>query len=113
MNEKQIKLSDEELKKCIDELEGTKFLNAFCILDWIIKMKEENKSLRKRIKTIKRLRKKQTQKKNKYKSIIIDLQNALTEKNNKIDKAIEILKLCNSKCAKETIEILKDSDVDD
>lgn len=29
-------------------------------------------------------------------------------KNNKrIDKAIEILKLCNSKCSKEVIEILK------
>ena len=26
---------------------------------------------------------------------------------NRIDKAIEILKLCNSQCAKETIEILK------
>jgi len=25
----------------------------------------------------------------------------------RIDKAIEILKLCNSQCAKETIEILK------
>ena len=28
----------------------------------------------------------------------------------RIDKAIEILKLCNSKCAKETIEILQGSD---
>lgn len=28
----------------------------------------------------------------------------------RIDKAIEILKLCNSQCAKETIEILKGSD---
>ena len=34
------------------------------------------------------------------------------ELHNKIDKAIEILKLCNSQCAKETIEALKDSDVD-
>ena len=34
------------------------------------------------------------------------------ELHNKIDKANEILKLCNSQCAKETIEALKDSDVD-
>lgn len=30
--------------------------------------------------------------------------------NNRIDKAIEILALCNSKCSKEVIEILKGSD---
>lgn len=28
----------------------------------------------------------------------------------KIDKAVEILKLCNSKCAKETIDILRGND---
>ena len=57
----------------------------------IDKLSNENKSLRIRIKTIKRLRKHQTQKKNKYKSIITNLQNALTKKNNKIDKAIEYI----------------------
>lgn len=106
MNKEELNFVDSELKKSIDELEGTKFLSAFYILDWIIKMNEKNKelhnkidkllkeneSLRARIKTIKRLRKKQTQKKNKYKSIITNLQNALTKKNNKIDKAIEYMK---------------------
>ena len=58
----------------------------------IDKLSNENQSLRTRIKTIKRLRKKQTHKKNKYKSIIIDLQNALTEKNNKIDEISNFIK---------------------
>lgn len=49
MNEKQIKLSNEELKKCIDELEGTNFLNAFCVLDWILKTRKENKELHNKI----------------------------------------------------------------
>ena len=45
---------------------------------------------------------------------IIDTNLELIEHlGNKIDKAIEILKLCNSQCAKETIKILKDSDVDE
>lgn len=60
---------------------------------YIKNLEEENKNLRKRIKTIKRLRKHQTQKKNKYKSIVIDLQNVLTEKNNKINKAIRMLEI--------------------
>lgn len=38
-------------------------------------LKKENTSLRTRIKTIKRIRKKQTQKKNKYKLQIIEIQN--------------------------------------
>ena len=40
-----------------------------------------------------------------------NLEQENKELHNRIDKAIEILKLCNSQCAKETIEILKDSDV--
>ncbi len=35
-----------------------------------------------------------------------DIYDELKSKQDKINKAIEILKLCNSKCAKETIEIL-------
>lgn len=41
----------------------------------------------------------------------MQLSNNLMQENQqlqeRIEKAIEILKLCNSKCAKETIEILK------
>lgn len=36
-----------------------------------------------------------------------DIYDELKEKQDRIDKAIEILKLCNSECAKETIKILK------
>ena len=90
----------------------------------IDKLLKENESLRARIKIIKRFRKKQTQKKNKYKSIVIDFQKALEKKNNKIDKAIELAKrqlLSNSNytgytdemCLKDLLEILKDSDVDE
>lgn len=35
------------------------------------------------------------------------LASMLIDAEEKIDKAIKILKLCNSQCAKETIEILK------
>ena len=50
---------------------------------------------------------------NRDREILIDyaeyeqLQQENKELHNKIDKAIEILKLCNSKCAKEVIETLK------
>lgn len=37
-----------------------------------------------------------------------DLYNELKKQKEVIDKAIEILKLCNSQCAKETIDILKE-----
>ena len=39
--------------------------------------------------------------------MISKLNKEVDELHNKIDKVIEILKLCNSQCAKETIEILK------
>ena len=39
-----------------------------------------------------------------------DMEKMSKEFSCRIDKAIEILKLCNSKCAKETIEILKGED---
>ena len=48
-----------------------------------------------------------------HNSCIENLQQENKELHNKIDKVIEILKLCNSQCAKETIKILKDSDVDE
>lgn len=47
MDKEELKLNDEELHKCIDELKGTKFLSAFCILDWIIKTRNENEELKK------------------------------------------------------------------
>lgn len=47
----------------------------------IEELRKENQSLRTRIKTIKRKRKVQTQKKNKYKELLTDLQNSLTIKN--------------------------------
>lgn len=49
MNKEELKLNDKELHKCIDELKGTQFLSAFCILDWIIKMRNENEELKERI----------------------------------------------------------------
>lgn len=38
------------------------------------------------------------------------LQEKLDKKEEKIDKAIEVLKLCNSKCSKEVIDILRGED---
>ena len=49
MNKEELNFVDSELKKSIDELEGTKFLSAFYILDWIIKMNEKNKELHNKI----------------------------------------------------------------
>lgn len=49
MNKEKIKLSDKELQKCLDELQGTNFLNAFCVLDWILKTREEIKELHNKI----------------------------------------------------------------
>ena len=80
-------------------------------------LQKENQSLRTRIKTIKRRRKHQTQKLNKYKLVVTDLRNALEKKNNKIDKAIEYLinppkKIWEGHSIDEVVRILKDSDVD-
>lgn len=55
MSEEKIKLSDKELQKCLDELKGTNFLNAFCILDWIVKTREENNQLKKANKELSRM----------------------------------------------------------
>lgn len=52
MNKEELKLNDKELHKCINELKGTQFLSAFCILDWIIKMRNENEELKERINKI-------------------------------------------------------------
>lgn len=91
----------------------------------IDKLLKENESLRARIKIIKRLRKKQTQKKNKYKSIVINFQKALEKKNNKIDKAIEYIEKDTCYDSEHTyydvdvediltiLEILKGGDVDE
>lgn len=55
---------------------------AHCIL-----LQQENESLRKRIKTIKRLRKKQTAKKNKYKALIFNEEKALQDYKYRCEKA--------------------------
>lgn len=47
---------------------------------------------------------------NSYSNAQISLQNQLVKLQQKIDRAVEILKLCNSKCAKETIDILRGKD---
>ena len=61
------------------------------LLDYITNLQEENKSLRTRIKTIKRLRKKQTAKKNKYKSIIFNEEKALHDYKSRCEKASEYI----------------------
>ena len=94
-------------------------------------LQKENQSLRTRIKTIKRRRKHQTQKLNKYKLVVTDLRNALEKKNNKIDKAIDYIKKYQQiydidgsiekqidefnvlASPKKLLEILKGSDVDE
>ena len=83
--------------------------------DYITNLQEENESLRTRIKTIKRLRKKQTQKKNKYKSIIFDEEKKLKdykEENEKLKKANKILEdnwLAYMKINQEAIEYIKNN----
>lgn len=57
-------------------------------------LKQENESLRARIKTIKRLRRKQTQKKNKYKAIIFNEEKALHNYKSRCEKASEYIN-CN------------------
>ena len=46
----------------------------------------------------------------KFKEQNKQLVNVILNQDKIIDKAIEILKLCNSKCAKETIDILRGKD---
>lgn len=57
----------------------------------IADLQQENERLRTRIKTIKRLRKKQTAKKNKYKVIIFNEERALHDYKSRCEKASEIL----------------------
>lgn len=49
MNKEEIKLNDKELHKAIDNLKGTQFLDAFCIIDWIVKTRDENKELQAKV----------------------------------------------------------------
>lgn len=49
MNKEEIKLSDKELHQAIDNLKGTQFLDAFCIIDWVIKTRNENKELQQKV----------------------------------------------------------------
>lgn len=41
-----VKLSDKELKESIDNLKGTDFLDAFCVLQWIDTTRKENEALK-------------------------------------------------------------------
>lgn len=54
-------------------------------------LQQENESLRTRIKTIKRLRKKQTRKKNKYKEIIFNEEKKLQDYKSRVEKALHYL----------------------
>lgn len=49
MNKEEFKLNDKALQEAIDNLKGTQFLDAFCILDWIIKTRDENKLLKQKV----------------------------------------------------------------
>ena len=73
----------EELPKEINDL-----------YDYTVKLQQENESLRRRIRTQKSRRKKQTRKKNKYKSLLIDRENALTRKNK---EKLDLIKWLESK----------------
>ena len=55
-------------------------------------LQQKNNSLKTRIKTIKRRRQKQTQKIKKYKELITNMNNSLNNKQQRIDKAMGILK---------------------
>ena len=86
MNTEELKLNDKELHKCIDELKGTQFLSAFYILDWIIKMRNENEELQERInKAIEYIR-------SEYTITDDDVYLALYSSNGTLDKLEEILK---------------------
>lgn len=45
----EMKLSKKDLQECLNNLEGEKFLDAFCIIDWVNKTEKENKDLQQRI----------------------------------------------------------------
>lgn len=90
-----IELLEKENKKLLEENEELKLVRSTCAF---CPYYTENKEL-----------------KEKYLNAVADYEETKSqcqELHNKIHKAIEILKLCNSQCAKETIEALKDSGVD-
>lgn len=45
----EMKLSRKDLQECLNNLESEKFLDAFCIIDWVNKTEKENKELQQRI----------------------------------------------------------------
>lgn len=45
----EMKLSKKDLQECLNNLEGEKFLDAFCVIDWVNKTEKENKDLQQRI----------------------------------------------------------------
>ena len=94
MNNKKL-MSYEAFNELIDNLEYVDHLTKYGrenIKYHVQKLQEENISLRNRIKTIKRQRKKSTQKVRKYKEIITDFQSSLEHKNKIIKEASNILK---------------------
>ena len=82
MSEEKIKLNDKELLKCIDELKGTQFLNAYCILDWIIKTRNENEELKEKLVLVNKMNE------DNYNKYCLELK--------KINKAIEFINTTNS-----------------
>lgn len=48
-----MKISDKDLKKCLDNLKGTQFLDAFCILDWIVKTDKDLQQSQKALNEVK------------------------------------------------------------
>lgn len=85
-----LRKENKDLKEKINTYENPDDLTLFYMWldekakDKIKELKQKNESLRKRIETIKRRRKKQTQRINKYKLLIADMQNSLAFKNQKI-----------------------------
>lgn len=75
------------------------------LLSYITNLQQENESLRARIKTIKRLRKKQTQKKNKYKSIIFNEEKALQDYKSRCEKASDKLSFIDEALENDTLNV--------
>lgn len=50
MKEKEIKISESQLRECIEELRGSKFLSAYCIVDWLEKTMKEKKEMEESLK---------------------------------------------------------------
>lgn len=82
-----VKLGDRELKKCIDNLEGTDFLDAFCVLQWINATRKENKQLKEELKFEKQCKNRFFKINNKSYDGIIVLEQ-LKQRDEVIDEAI-------------------------